>query len=114
MTRNLYTVPSVIVKRGTVAGRDRYNNPVYGPDERIEAPCWHTHQASSEDNTTGVQYVETYMVQWPPEFYADVAGSDEVELPVIGTLHVVGEPLYQPSGLSVEGYCRANLERVKG
>lgn len=114
MSRALYTVPSVIVTPGPVIDRDRYNSPIYGPDERVAAPCWYTHQASSEDNSSGVQTVETYMVQWPPEFYNHVEAASSIELPVIGTLYVSGEPLFQPSGFAVEGYARANLTRTRG
>lgn len=114
MTRALYTAPSVIVQQGPEVGRDRYNSPIYGPDVRTEAMCWYTHQASSEDNSSGVQTTETYMVQWPPDFYGRVRASDSIELPPIGVFHVDGEPLFQPNGFAVEGYVRANLTRTRG
>ena len=110
----MYTQSSVIVGRGPETGRDRYNKPVYGAPTRVEAPCWYTHQASSEDNTTGEQRVETYLIQWPPRFWEAVRGSDTVEVPPIGTFRVQGEPLYQPNGFAVQGYVRATLERATG
>ena len=110
----MYTEASTIVQRGPETGRDRYNKPVYGAPVRTPAPCWYAHQGSTEDNTTGAQFAETYLVQWPQSFYEAVRGCDTVEIPPIGTFAVVGEPLYQPSGFVVAGYVRATLERVTG
>lgn len=113
MTANLYTEASVLEARGTETGRDRYNQPVYGPPTRTTAPCWYTHKSGTEDTATGELYVTGYLIQWPPEFYGAVQGSDTVVLD-IGTFQVVGEPLFQPGGLVVEGYVQATLERTSG
>ena len=111
---SMYTQASTIVGRGPETGRDRYNTPIYGAPVSTPAPCWYTHQASSEDNATGAQFVELYLIQWPPRFYELVRGCDTVEVSPIGTFNVHGEPLYQPGGFAVEGYVRATLERVTG
>ena len=110
----MYTEKSVIVARGPETGRDRYNQPVYGAPVRIEAPCWYTHQASTEDNATGPVYAESYLIQWPARYHDAVRGADTVEVPPIGTFTVAGEPLYQPAGFVVAGYVRATLERGSG
>ena len=94
---NMYTEKSTLVSPGDEVGRDRYNQPILGPEKREEAPCGYTHRSPTEDTSTGEQYVTGYLVQWPPGYLGKVRGCDKVELP-IGTYEVVGSPCTSLAG----------------
>lgn len=113
MTSPLFSQWCAIERRGVETGRDRYNQPIYGPAEVAEVPCWWEPVSTTEDIAAAEQYTLMINLYLPPQYRPVIEGCDAVT--VHGrTYQVVGRPQVQPGGFVVDGYVKVLLEEVTG
>lgn len=124
MSSHLYLHAVTLVTRGAQTGRDRYNQPIYGPPRRIELKAWLEPIDGGENVAAAEQYVRGYWVTLPEraavagqleDVLSLVTGADQIELPGLpGLFEVVGDVGWQQGGLVVEGYVYFKAEKVTG
>lgn len=107
---------TVTLRRATnEPGMDRYNRPLPGPSVDVDVEAWFEPRESSEDTAAAEQYVSGYWLYLPLAYAGALTAADAVILPHgLGEFEVKGQPGLQPSGVIVEGYVRAALDKVTG